>query len=154
MYKKVKLGFQKLYGFLLFAPVVASAADQDLETIGKPILLIKKLIFLVMAIMYALIAMLWIILPAVTVSFIYRHYKKKEQDGQQDVTGDMNKSMIIGGFVSIIASFIIIGLLGNIIFPSSSGGTSILTGIQNYYAGFMENVRSSFFQANSGTTTP
>ena len=128
-------------------------AASDEEVLTQPIKLVQKLMFLVFALGYGVIAMLWILFPALTSFMIIKHYKnKQEQGGQQEISGDMNKALIVGNILAIIAAFFAIGLLGNMFFPTDTGSFDIIAGIKNYYGGFMTTIKNTYFTSSS--TTP
>ena len=151
MQNRLKNLLARIATLALVMPVFSFAGASDEEVLTRPISLVQKVIYMIFAIGYGIIAMLWILFPALVSFMIVKHYKnKQEQGGQQEVSQDMTKALIVGNILAIIAAFFTIGLLGNMFFPNDSGSFDIVEGIKAYYGGFMESIRSTFFNPTGG----
>ena len=151
MKRSINALWHKMLALALILPISSFAEATDEEVLTRPITLVQKVIYMLFAIGYGVIAMLWILFPALTSFMIVKHYKnKQEQGGQTEISGDMNKALIVGNIIAIIAAFFTIGLLGNMFFPTDSGSMDIIAGIKAYYGNFMTSIRDAFFGAGGG----
>ena len=149
---------QKLKDFPLKLSVIAMALPatllaKDTETtdvgvLSQPLKVIRKLLIEGFGLLYIVIALAWVWLPALAITAVHKYYANKEEQGGggQDYSGDKNKKMLIAGFGSLLAAFVVIGLAGNLFFTTDEATQTfdLATGIKNFYGDFAKNVRNQF----------
>jgi len=155
MFRRIKEGASSVYARMLMAMTAmivpgtsfAAGSGGDVEALSHPLKVAGKLMVVMFGLIYILVGFMWMWLPAVVAFMIYKYYHKKADQGQDDVTGDMNKAMFIGVVISIGVSFVIIGFLGNLFFGQGAN-TDLIQGIKSYYGNFLTNIRDSFQQVS------
>ncbi len=151
--KRIKQTGQTVYGkvnlmllFILFPNFVfASSTNSDFNTISKPLQILGKLIVMVIGLAYLVIAGMWIWLPILVILLIKKHYDKKFDERGEENSKDMLTKMIIGGLGAAIMSFVVVGVFGMIFFNKSS----LMSGIQGYYGGMIASI-VAFIKTNMG----
>jgi len=151
--KKIKQTGQTVYGkvnlvllSILFPNFVfAGSTNSDFNTISKPLQILGKLIVMVIGLAYLVIAGMWIWLPILVILLIKKHYDKKFDERGEENSKDMLTKMIIGGLGAAIMSFVVVGVFGMIFFNKSS----LMSGIQGYYGGMIASI-VAFIKTNMG----